>query len=324
MIKYLKSESYYDDLYDLWTVEECLRIEKQWANKIKDLKEGEVGMVKLGKVIQLHFAKGERYRSKRKVLDEWIEADKKRDEKLNRTDVPKDVKCLKCQGTMEVTFKDLNELDINVLRVLFFFECLKCGKRRGVFEDGQEYELKGARLSKSEMDQWDTDDIERKKQKKKDQELLEKRRADFCLSDNEGVEYILDSNRLKEFAEVLKEREQKKADPAYEEAMKLKKLTIVELEKFLKMVLEKEKYINLSFDKPIIDKHVIVPLTVQDEKSTREEYISVWTFQRILKKALNDTNWRLMSEGVNYRLGYLICKLKGYEQEADLIQIVKK
>ena len=30
-----------------------------------------------------------------------------------------------------------------------------------------------------------------------------------------------------------------------------------------------------------------------------------------------------MSEGVHYRLGYLSGKLKGYEQEEDLLQLVK-
>ncbi len=31
-----------------------------------------------------------------------------------------------------------------------------------------------------------------------------------------------------------------------------------------------------------------------------------------------------MSEGINYRLGYLSGKLKGYEREEDLIKIVAK
>ena len=234
MIQYLKTEDYYNDLYDLWTIEECLRIREYWDKRFKDLKAGEIGVARWGINLQLHFVKGERYRNKRTILREWDEADRKRDEKLNQAEEPNNVGCSKCQGTMKVIFKDLYDFDCNSLRVIFFFECLKCGKRRGIFEDGQEYVSKGVKLSKAEMDKWDRDDAERKGREKRDQDLLRQYRSEFCLSETEGEEYILSSNRLKVLADFLKETEQKKADPVYAEAMKLKKLTIVELEKFLR------------------------------------------------------------------------------------------
>ena len=62
---------------------------------------------------------------------------------------------------------------------------------------------------------------------------------------------------------------------------------------------------------------------MQDADSSRVETDSVRRFQRIVKKTLEETNWRLMSEGVHYRLGYLSGRLKGYEQEEDLLQLVK-
>lgn len=40
MIKYLKEEGFYCDLYDLMTVEECLRIRDFWGKKEKDSKDG--------------------------------------------------------------------------------------------------------------------------------------------------------------------------------------------------------------------------------------------------------------------------------------------
>jgi len=45
--------------------------------------------------------------------------------------------------------------------------------------------------------------------------------------------------------------------------------------------------------------------------------------RKLIKKTLEKTNWRLMSEGINYRLGYLNGRLKGYENEEDLMRIVK-
>jgi hypothetical protein len=77
------------------------------------------------------------------------------------------------------------------------------------------------------------------------------------------------------------------------------------------------------FDRPEIDKYIIVPFTVQDEDSARKDYDSERVLKRILKKVLEGTNWRLMSDGVDYRLGYLSGRLKGYEHESDLLDLVK-
>ena len=76
-------------------------------------------------------------------------------------------------------------------------------------------------------------------------------------------------------------------------------------------------------DKPDIDRYVIVPFTVKDAESSRAEADSTRKLHKTIKKTLENTNWRLMSEGVHYRLGYLSGKLKGYEQEEDLLQLVK-
>ena len=323
MFKYLKEEGYYSDLYDLSTIKECLRIREFWDMRMKDLKDDEIRMGRWGLDLQLYFVKGERYKGKRLALQEWMEADRKRDEKLNRTEEPKGIRCMKCKEAMKVIFHDLFDLNCDSLKVLFFFECSECGKRKGVFDDGQEFVSKGGKLSQAEMDEWNKEDVERKDRESGDQKLLEQYRAEFCLSEAEGEEYILSSIRLKELSNFMKETEQKRFDPDYEKAMKLKRLTIVELEKLLTGVLEKGKYIKMTFDKPMIDRHVIVPLTVQDGDTARKKYDSVRVLQRILKKVLDGTNWRLMSEGISYRLGYLSCRLKGFEQEADLIQIVK-
>jgi len=59
-------------------------------------------------------------------------------------------------------------------------------------------------------------------------------------------------------------------------------------------------------------------------KTKRQEYDSKNNLKKLIKKILEKTNWRLMSEGIDYRLGYLSGKLKGYENEEDLIKIVRK
>ncbi len=321
MYKYLKEGSYYDDLYDLGTVQECIRVQEHWKKVIEGLKEEDKG-ISLALNLKLYYLKGERYRRRKAVIRGWMEADRKRSEKLQNTEEPKGMRCSACSGDMEVIFKDLYDLE-GALRVLFFFECPGCGKRKGIFDNGQEYVSKGGRLSKDEMIEWDTDTAERKDRERNDRELLERYRVEFCLSEVEGEEYIMDSGRMKALMESFKEAEQKRSDPDYQKVMELKKLKIAELEKLLTGVLAQEKYIKLMLDKPVMDRQVVVPLTVQDDDPSRKEYDSVHKLQRLLKKKLEGTNWRLMSEGINYRLGYLSCRLKGYEQEADLIEIVR-
>src|SRR3989338_1886700 len=154
MYKYLKEGSYYGDLYDLGTVQECIRVQEHWTKVKEGLKEEDRG-ISLALNLGLYYLKGERYRNRKAVIQEWMEADRKRDEKLQNTAEPKGIRCSVCRGNLRVMFKDLYDLDGGALRVLFFFECLECGKRKGIFDNGAEYVSKGGRFSKDEMAEWD-------------------------------------------------------------------------------------------------------------------------------------------------------------------------
>lgn len=320
LVKYLKEDKYYEDLYDLWTVEECMNCKEFWERNGKSLDVEESKIVGFGLEYSLYFKKGERYRNRKDTIEKWIERDKGYEEKLHGVKDPRDVRCKECGQDMRVVFKDLYE---SGGKVLFFLECVNCEKRRGVFDDGMEYVSKGYKLTKEEMKEWDKDDVERKTKEKKEREVLDKFRAEYCLSEVEGLEYISSCDRIKDLVELVKEDNKKRNDPDYKQAMKLKKLGIVELEELLIGALENEKYIKLVLDKPEIDRYVIVSLTVRDADTKRNDYDSKLKLQGLLKKVLVGTNWRLMSEGVEYRLGILSCRLKGYEREEDLMKLMK-
>lgn len=64
--------------------------------------------------------------------------------------------------------------------------------------------------------------------------------------------------------------------------------------------------------------------TVYEKKADREEYDSKKTLEKLIKEALADTNWRLMSDSVSYRLGMLEGRLRAYEREEDLLKLVEK
>jgi len=87
--------------------------------------------------------------------------------------------------------------------------------------------------------------------------------------------------------------------------------------------LEKEGYSKLEFSKPEINRDVVVKFTVQDDKEDRQEYDSRSQLKKLLKQTLENTNWRLMSEGIYYKLGILTGRLRGYENDEDLLKLVE-
>ncbi len=355
-MKYLKSKKYYQDLYDLFTIKECLRLEKQFSQpskttkKVKASEKDKLRARFMVRNLFFYHTKGDRYKKKAETIDKWIEANRLRDEKLENTHYSREIYCDHCDQQLELETKHLHDIDINKLRVLFFFKCSECNKKRAIYENGEEFEYdrtcpeckKGEIKSKysrkgkvittidscsdcdykeKEIMDLDKNKLERKQREKFDKELLIKFRNEYCLSKKEGQKYIGEIERLKALKSLIDEQQKKQADPRYHKAKKLKKTTVVQLEKALKKTLEKEKYINLQLDKPEIGVQVVIPFTVQDAKNKREEYNSRQQLKKLIKTTLKKTNWRLMSEGVNYRLGYLSGRLKGYEREEDLVNL---
>jgi len=352
--KHLKDYSYYNDLYDKFTVEECRRIEKR-LSKLEYKPKTEGGKKSKKKEVKvtidlsptpLYFIKGERYLEKAGTIREWMKRDETQDEKLENTPPPQNVLCPSCGSEMIIRTKYLqNDYRDKKEKVLFFFNCPKCDKRKLIFEDGKNWECPPTLCKKcnSEMDEInrksgrkiittykcpkcnykeeDILDLDEKPEPEKPDPDFEKDRKRFCLSPEEGRNYISQKERFNHFFEALKDLS-KKAE-INKKIAKIKKLNIAQLKKFLSPPLEKEKYIKLDFAKPEMDRGIIINFTVQDNKTDREEYDSRIQLQRILKQTLEKTNWRLMSEGVYYRLGILSGRLRGYELEEDLLKLVK-
>ncbi len=356
---YLKDDQYYIDLYDLLTIKECLDWEKNIQekdlsdyNKKKITKKQQEPLKEFLTDLPLYFIKGEKYINKTERIREWIDNDRLKQEKYDNSSEPTDIYCLSCGNIMQSTGKDLYDFTNEPLRVLFFFECSNCKKRRGVFNTGEDYKsrvqtcpkcqsiVKVSISKKDEKTVWTTkcancdykdieiddydewkkqhDDLERENEK-----LLLEFRTKYCLSEKEGQEYILSKDSINRMHEIIEKSKKEETDPAYQHAKKLKKISIVELEKLLNEVLEKEMYTKLTLDKPEMGQYVIVPFTVQDAESSRKEYDSKHKLQKIIKNTLEETNWRLMSEGTSFRLGYVYGRLKGYEREDDMANLFR-
>lgn len=354
-MSYLKPEQYYSDLYDRFTVEKCRRWESEEGRvdlasiKDKDPRKQDFNKVYMEHITiptALYFIKGEEYACKAETIREWMERDRARDEKEANAVKPEGIRCLTCSSLMDCTSRDLHtDIDDKNDRVLFFFECSRCQKHRAFWEDGREWERSPSPCPKCNMNmgsvnsrknniitttytcsscgnkETDTLDLDEKKEESIDTNF-EADRKKYCISDKEGMEYISSRESLKQFTEMTKDQEKNK--DVYEKARALKKLTVVQVQKLLASALEPQGYINLSFKEPELGREVTMEFTLQDSRGDREEYDSKSQLKKLIQKTIEDTAWRLMSDGISYRLGILTGRLRAYEKEEDLVALVNK
>jgi len=105
---------------------------------------------------------------------------------------------------------------------------------------------------------------------------------------------------------------------------KLEMLKVAEIIEKIRPLIEKAGYIEVRFDKPVIGREFTVGFSCIDGKSDRDDYASTMTLKKIIRTALKKSNWRLMSDGINYRLGYLSGRLRAYDSEEDIKNLVMK
>ena len=362
-MKYLYEPQYYADRYDLFTIERCLReveLLKKVVQKMRNAPELKqetdeeiqrgINYVVNSRLLDIELNE---YKRRDQTIEEWIERDRKEQDAQDNTPPPENIKCDKCGSTMKDSLHHLHHDSNQPIRVLFFFDCPECKSRKAVFDDGEEWiykpdlckkcgsELKTKTTVKDKITTWTTtctgcdykdidimdskkDELERQKKEAHDKELLEKYRAEYCLSKEEAEKWLTAFEELNFANEVYEQELLKHSDSAYEKFDSLKKLNISELEQTIKKELTANKYDKLVLKEPSLGKFVEVEFTLQDIDTSRDKRESVKQLEKLLTNILVKTNWRLTSSGVIYRLGYLVGRLKGYEEKEDLLKLLGK
>ncbi|MFA6897065.1 MAG: hypothetical protein WCQ96_02155 [Patescibacteria group bacterium] len=350
---HLKDRTYYSELYDKLTIEKCQRWEdKKYSKDITKLKGKEKETEKIKEKLfhdvtiplALHFIKAERASKKSETIQEWMKRDKEKDEKIANAEEPQDVRCLGCSSSLiNYIFRDLLSNYKGKEEVVFMFECSRCGKRRAFWEDGTEWEHKPKCAEcrsevKTETKRKDniithiyscpncghvgTDKLDlSKKVKEEIDPNFEANRKKYCISEKEGFEIMFQAEQMGKLVEKFKDKEENKE--IYDAVNKIKKLKVAELQNLLNPVIENNGYIKLEFEKPELQKDVTLSFSLQDNIPGREKYDSVHNLQRLIRETLAPTNWRLMSDGITYRLGFLQGRLKGIEGEENLLKLVE-
>ncbi|MFZ2664146.1 MAG: hypothetical protein WAX66_02185 [Patescibacteria group bacterium] len=154
--------------------------------------------------------------------------------------------------------------------------------------------------------------------------ITEEDKQKYLMSSVEGNAYIDSCYKLTDATDALKdEQEREEHKELYDKVAKISRLKIADVEKLLIDVATKNDYAKFQFGKPDIGRYFIVEFNAEDIKPSREEYDSKHNLQKVCEKALKDTNWRVMSDGVSYRAGYLTGRVRCYEKEEDILELIK-
>ncbi len=355
---FIQSEDYYNYRYDLNTIIETLdlytHLRKELANKkdlIKNMSKEKYD-IEANKVASyaVNALKAEKFRYRSKTIEEWMTRDKRLQEKYDLAIPPRNIKCNDCGSDVKVFSKDLIDTINDNSQVLFMFKCVKCKKNQGFYEDGTKWVYNPPLCpkcqsplnheSKDKKDllvtiyscinclytETDTFDIKKTEKEREEKELWEKNiykeyKYEFCYDEETGPRAIADFDQLIRFSNELKEKEKQDNDPLVQKARKLTSLKAIQLKDLIQKSIEPHGFTDLQFGKPELGSFIIIDFTVNDIND-RNEHESSSNLKKILKETLDNTNWRLMSDGVSYRLGILSGRLKAYEREEDLVSLV--
>jgi hypothetical protein len=293
-----------------------------------------------------------RYENRDQRINEWIEKDEAKDDQIANARLSEEPYCRHCskQG-LRIIDKSLIHRDDNAKyddpeEVMFMLKCPHCKKNSAFWEDGTAWKPKptlcpkcGTEMTHETSETKTTmtfiytcpackhsykDKMDLRDKKEKLDPDYDKDRIHFCLQDKEWREKLFEIRHgLEQMAELGKEFKEKEDNKHIYDAMKeLKKPKIAELSPLLAPSLEKAGYTEFSLDKPEMGRDVYIGFSCLDSRVDREDYDSRKTLKKLVDKALIDTNWRLMSDGINYRLGYLNGRLRAYEQEEDIKKLV--
>ena len=302
----------------------------------------------------LFFYLGERVKKKKQYLEKVMLEDQTKQVFYDSKQEPRNILCPYCKSPVNLIDKTLDDYSSPEMQVLFMYECIKCSKRTCFFSDGKMKQFPPDNCNKCESTDvsvdsvqnprktvistkcnscgfvnqtvYDLDELEqsRAKKEKYQLEMFNNYRNIFCLDENskEYKSYIHSVNSLETMKKLTAEFEEKSSDPVIPLVKSISIKTVIQLEDLIIKAMKNKGYDRLVFGNPVIDKDVIIPFTIY-EINERTESESTYELKRILNKALLDTNWRLMSEGITYNLGILTGRLRGYQGEKSIYELAR-
>lgn len=356
MITHLRDRQYYDDLYDKITVDigreegqKLLAVRSQIlkTTEEKDMYATEFWFERLyWWLIEIPYLLP-RWEEKQSTIDPWMRRDKELDERLASAKPRTEPTCSHCGSHgLRLVNKHLLRKDSGEESVAFMFDCAACKKRTVCWEDGSEWispttpcpkcgkplvmdvKTQGRTMTTTyACEACDHKEIEKMQLGKKEalDPNFERDRKIFCLDEERARTMQAYRVKWEDGMRMIDEEMKRDANKeVYEAAAKIIQLKIPQLMEKLRPAIEAAGFIEISFDKPELGINVIVAFSCMDGDASRDDTKSRKTLKKAVTTGLADTNWRLMSEGVDYRLGYLTGRLRAYEREEEIVSLISK
>lgn len=360
---YFKDRQYYEERYDDATVEKC-RFGERIVNKTfiemekklpkKELTEKLPGWYLQYSLYYFWFVESAavaRAEGRDATITKWMQEDEDKDQKLAAAHISGGTYCRTCGKDMRVISKDyMRREGRKDDDTLIMFGCDNCNKRQALWQDGTEWEgakhecekCGGKTTSKhtkknnvitstetcEKCGHIKTDTLDLSDSKKEPEPIdphLELDRKRFVFDSEMMFKY---DQKLKHLARMAKlhatAADKVEHVDVFEAIKQIKKLKIIQLKELLEPVFTKNGYSDFKLSDPQIGREVSLGFSCLDTKDDREEYQSKKILHKAIEKSLIDTNWRLMSAGVSYRLGFLTGSLRAYESEEELRKLVEQ
>jgi len=352
----LQPYSYYNDLYDKFTIKNCRKIisdtikaqeslDQPWKRKVRsNIHE-----------LYVSFEVVNRALNKKTTIEKRMERDRQKDNFINSTKPPK-IKCNFCSKQMDLddtSFKSwvYDEKD----RILFIFQCNDCNKKRAVYDNWEEIipkkhlcpncNIELNKISETKYDiltinyfcdkcnykETETLDLKVEHIEDKEDQNYEEDKKRFCISEEEAnkiknwiqnfYQWILEVMNWTDPASIAKRKEQEK----YKPLENIKRFTIAELEEYLLPILAEKWFVNFSLWKAEIDKDIYVYFTVIDKSDKNQKYSSRIRLRKIINESLNNTNWFFMNSWrLEEKLWIIQWRLKWIDNNDELLKLIQK
>jgi hypothetical protein len=302
---------------------------------------------------------GERWQEREETIRNWMAGDEAKDLRLANATPATVPYCRSCGEDMQITHrsylhrergKKADEEDI-----LFMFDCKSCNKRMASWQDGTEWKPPQARCESCGRP---VDEIDKRRgnvlttsytcegcghSHKSTMQFgasvkaapapdpgfkLDRRR--FCFDAATGQKFLARKAHMERIREALEKASGGGAgsaqtiDPVADAAAAISRLKVAQVADLLAKAAAKARYTEFKLGELQVGPELAIPFSCLDNQPERGDYDSRTRLKKLITTALADTNWRLMSDGIHHRLGYLSGRLRAYESEEDLRKLVEK
>jgi predicted RNA-binding Zn-ribbon protein involved in translation (DUF1610 family) len=313
-------------------------------------------------LMYFHFVEqvaGERWQEREDTIRDWIARDEAKDLRLANATPATVPYCRSCGEDMQITHKSYLHRErgkkADEEDILFMFDCTACNKRVASWQDGTEWKPPQARCESCGSPVEETDKRrgntitttytckgcghEHKSTMRLGGSATTKPEPDpgfkldrrrFCFDAATGQKFLARQAHMEHIRDLLEKDKQQASgggtpiDPVAEVATAVKRLKVAQVADLLTGATATAGYTEFKLGELQVGPELAIPFSCLDNQPERGDYDSRMRLKKLITTTLVDTNWRLMSEGIHHRLGYLSGRLRGYESEEELRKLAEK